>query len=98
MSNVVPFNFGDISVRVVMQGGEPWWVASDVAQALEYRDASNMVRNLGEEENSSRVEHSKQFTIFQSAIAPRNSHRFCITLCIHYPEELNVQAVNQVTV
>jgi prophage antirepressor-like protein len=33
-----------------MQDGEPWWVASDVAQALEYRDASNMVRNLDEED------------------------------------------------
>lgn len=55
MSNVVPFNFGDVAVRVVMQGGEPWWVASDVAQALEYRDSFNMVRHLDDEEKGTRI-------------------------------------------
>ena len=52
MSNVVPFSFEDISVRVVMQSGEPWWVAGDVAKALEYRDAEKMTRNLDDDEKA----------------------------------------------
>ena len=58
MSNVVPFNFGDISVRVVMQGGDPWWVAADVAQALEYPAASQMTRNLDDEEKGMHILHT----------------------------------------
>lgn len=40
------FNFGAHSVRVVVRDGEPWFVASDVAKALEFRDASNAARML----------------------------------------------------
>lgn len=76
MSNVVPFNFGDISVRVVMQGGEPWWVANDVAQALEYRMASDMTRHLDDEEadthnlrirSESGVEQERSFKIINES-------------------------------
>ncbi|BFT64672.1 BRO family protein [Pseudomonas moorei] len=58
MSNVVPFNFGDISVRVVMQGGDPWWVSSDVAQALEYSLPSAMTRHLDDEEKGMSTIHT----------------------------------------
>ncbi|WP_347505159.1 BRO-N domain-containing protein [Pseudomonas anguilliseptica] len=44
------FSFDGAAVRVVLVEGEPWWVATDVAQALEYRDAGNMVRILDEDE------------------------------------------------
>lgn len=40
------FNFGEHTIRVVIRDGEPWFVASDVASALGYRDAANAGRTL----------------------------------------------------
>ena len=37
------FNFGAHSVRVVVRDGEPWFVASDVCGALEYKNTSKAV-------------------------------------------------------
>ena len=37
MSNVIPFNFNSIQVRVVEIDNEPWFVAKDVAEALGYK-------------------------------------------------------------
>lgn len=51
MGNLTTFNFGGISdIRVLEKDGEAWFVASDIAKALEYRDASNMNRNLDDDE------------------------------------------------
>lgn len=41
-----PFSFDGREIRVVMVDGEPWWVASDVAKALGYRDGPAGVRML----------------------------------------------------
>lgn len=41
---IVPFNFDGTQVRVVTIGGEPWFVARDVAVALGYADATNAVK------------------------------------------------------
>lgn len=40
------YDFQSHSIRIVMRQGEPWFVASDVAEALGYRDAANAARNL----------------------------------------------------
>lgn len=45
-STVTNFNFGAHAVRIVMRDGEPWFIASDVAKALEYRDAEVAARHL----------------------------------------------------
>lgn len=37
------FNFGDHAVRVVVRDGEPWFVASDVCGALDYKNTSKAV-------------------------------------------------------
>lgn len=51
MSNLSIFNFNQNEVRtIVRDGGDIWFVASDVANALDYRDASNMIRNLDSDE------------------------------------------------
>lgn len=50
MSLPIEFSFDGAAVRVVLVDGEPWWVANDVALALEYRDAGNMTRILDEDE------------------------------------------------
>lgn len=50
-SNIAIFNndsFGDL--RVVMQGGEPWFVALDVCRVLEYRDTNDATKYLDVDE------------------------------------------------
>ncbi|MDR0703217.1 MAG: Bro-N domain-containing protein [Azoarcus sp.] len=44
------FNFTSHSVRIVVRDDAPWFVASDVAEALEYRNAPDMTRFLDEDE------------------------------------------------
>ncbi len=44
------FFFGDVALRVVDRGGEPWFVALDVAKAVGHRDANAMTRLLRETE------------------------------------------------
>ncbi|MDR0703189.1 MAG: hypothetical protein LBF61_12480 [Azoarcus sp.] len=44
------FNFNSHSVRIVVRDDAPWFVASDVAEALEYRNAPDMTRFLDEDE------------------------------------------------
>ena len=50
MNPLMTFDFEDTPVRVVERAGSPWFVATDVATVLGYRDAPNMVRNLDEDE------------------------------------------------
>lgn len=50
MSNVIPFDFDDDTVRVVLLESDPWWVANDVARVLGYRHTPHMVRVLDEDE------------------------------------------------
>lgn len=49
------FDFNGNDVRVIIdENGEPWWVATDVAKILEYRDSSNLVRRLDDDEKGTR--------------------------------------------
>lgn len=41
---VTPFFFDGLEVRVIVLGGEPWFVAKDVATALEYADTDQAIR------------------------------------------------------
>lgn len=58
-STVVPansqpvFNFGEKQVRIILRDGEPWFVASDVAEALGYRNAPDAARSLSEHQKAS---------------------------------------------
>ena len=49
------FSFEGINVRMVLLAGEPWWVARDLAQALEYRDAEKMTRLLDGDERGTHI-------------------------------------------
>lgn len=55
MSNILPYDFEDNLVRVVLIAGDPWWVAADVAKVLGYRNAPDMVRNLDEDEKGTHI-------------------------------------------
>lgn len=71
MSNIVPFNFGDELVRVVMLFDDPWWVAGDIAKVLGYARAPDMVRNLDDDEKGVHILHTlggeQEFTIISES-------------------------------
>ncbi|HEX5543030.1 MAG TPA: phage antirepressor KilAC domain-containing protein, partial [Micromonospora sp.] len=48
------FSFGDLPLRVVTIGDEPWFVAADVARILGYRMASDMTRRLDPDDRGTR--------------------------------------------
>jgi anti-repressor protein len=49
-SNIVPFNFNDRQVRVVMIDDEPWFVAADICRVLEVGNPSQALTRLDEDE------------------------------------------------
>ena len=51
----VVFSFEAFSVRVTMRDGEPWFVAADVAEVLDYRNAPDMTRNLDDDEKGTQI-------------------------------------------
>jgi prophage antirepressor-like protein len=55
MSNVIPFKFEAREVRTLLIDDQPWFVASDVARALEYRDAGDLTRNLDDDEADTHI-------------------------------------------
>lgn len=54
MSELELFRYADADVRIVVDAGDPWFVATDVARALGYRMASDMTRALDEDEKGTR--------------------------------------------
>ncbi len=54
-TNVIPFNFGKQQVRTLLIDGEPWFVATDISAALQYRDSFNMCRNLDDDEKGTQI-------------------------------------------
>jgi len=56
MQEIVLFDFHGKSVRVIRdEQVEPWWVAADIAQILEYRMASDMTRFLDNDERGTQI-------------------------------------------
>ncbi|MCQ4143241.1 BRO family protein [Vogesella sp. AC12] len=49
------FSFGSFDVRTFDREGEVWFVASDVAAALDYRNAPDMTRSLDEDEKGTHI-------------------------------------------
>ena len=44
------YKFNDSQIQVVLKDAEPWFVASDVADVLGYRNAHDAVRMLDDDE------------------------------------------------
>ena len=53
--NELAFAFGDNLVRTVKKNGNPWFVAKDIAQILEYETAKDMCRNLDDDEKDGQI-------------------------------------------
>lgn len=54
-NNFIPFKFDKQEVRTLLIDDQPWFVAADVAQALEYRIAGDMTRNLDDDEKGTQI-------------------------------------------
>lgn len=52
-SSVSPFNFGTHAVRVVLQDGVVWFVATDVAESLGYKSPKDAASYLDDDEKGS---------------------------------------------
>lgn len=50
MNDLTVFNYDTNQIRTIAIDGEPWFVATDIAKTLEYRDAANLIRGLEEDE------------------------------------------------
>lgn len=55
MADITPFNFGTHTVRVVPQNNQPWFVATDVATTLGYRNAPDASRHLDDDEKGTQI-------------------------------------------
>jgi prophage antirepressor-like protein len=55
MSAILPYDFESETIRVVMLEDDPWWIASDIASILGYRNAPDMTRSLDDDEQGTHV-------------------------------------------
>lgn len=55
MNHPIHRTFDNHNIRLLLIDGEPWFVASDVAIALEYRIAGDMTRNLDDDEKGTQI-------------------------------------------
>ena len=81
-NTITPFNFGSHTVRVVMRDGNPWFIAKDVCDTLEYKNTSKAVTDhLDEDEryNESLERGGNQVLINESGL-------FTLVLRSHKPE------------
>lgn len=53
MNELQNFNFNNLQVRTVLIESEPWFVAKDVADILEYSETAQMTRRLDKEDSMS---------------------------------------------
>lgn len=55
MSDLIPFQFDSASIQVVTDdNGEPWFIAKEIAELLDYSDAFEMTKRLDEDEKQNR--------------------------------------------
>lgn len=50
MNEIIPFDFEEQAVRVIMRQGEPWFVAADVCRVLDLGNARQAVARLDDDE------------------------------------------------
>ena len=50
MTNIIPFDFEEHAVRVIMRDTDPWFVAADICRVLELKNPSMVVKGLDDDE------------------------------------------------
>lgn len=68
-TSIIPFQFEDREVRVVDVDGAPWFVASDVAKILGYREAYHLTRGLEADEKGPQIVGTPSGTQEMTAIS-----------------------------
>lgn len=63
MNEIQPYAFRGNDVRVVVVDEEPWFVASDVAKVLGYREAYYLTRGLDDEDKGPHIVRTPQVRI-----------------------------------
>ncbi len=58
MNDLIDYQFDNETVRVILIGDEPWWVAGDVAKVLGYSRAPDLVRHLDDDEKGVHILHT----------------------------------------
>lgn len=59
MADITPFNFGTHAVRVVTRNNQPWFVASDICEALGYSNASKAIGDHLDDDERSTITNSE---------------------------------------
>lgn len=54
-AQIIPFKFETREVRTLLVDDQPWFVATDVASALDYLTAKDMTRNLDDDEKGRQI-------------------------------------------
>lgn len=54
-TDLIPFSFDAREIRLIDRSGEIWFVATDVAEVLGYRNAPDMTRNLDDDEKGTQI-------------------------------------------
>ena len=54
-TTLTPFHYGDEQVRTYEEDGQIWFIATDVARILGYRDAEKMTRSLEADEKGTHI-------------------------------------------
>ena len=69
MNSLISYTFKNTQIRTTVIDGEPWFVATDVAQALEYRDSDHATRYLDDDERDTLNQGTpgKQLTIINES-------------------------------
>ena len=80
MSNtIVPFQFDGYQIRVVVNGGEPWFVAKDVCEVLEQPSISKVVSRLKEYEKGMHIMHTLGGNQEMAIISESGLYRLVLT-------------------
>lgn len=58
MTEIQQFNFDSLAVRVIDRDGEPWFVAKDIAEVLDFNHVPSMLRGLDEDEKDVQKMHT----------------------------------------
>lgn len=59
MADITPFNFGTHAVRVITRDNQPWFVASDICEALGYSNASKAIGDHLDDDERSTITNSE---------------------------------------
>jgi len=74
MNTVIPFNFENRTIRVLMRDGEPWFVAKDVCDALHFGNARQAVESHVDVDDVQQMDVVDEMAIIRRALQPFRSH------------------------